>query len=73
MIAGLFPASQGLPDGALTSIQSLASSVLVFNEIIALDVLWTCIKLIIYFDVLLLGINLVRYGLRLTPFVGNKA
>lgn len=67
-----FPESTGLSTTATNSIQSLANYLYIFNNILAIDTLFSCLLIYLSFELILLGIQLIRWFIRFIPFFGSK-
>jgi hypothetical protein len=72
MVASFFPESDGVSLEALEAIESLAASIYVFNDIIAVDVLWDMVVLIFQIEIVIVTLHILRWMVRQTPMVGDK-
>ena len=71
-IVALFPDAGTVSSEAQAAISNLANYTHLFNQIIAIDSLWDCLVIMVLFEISLLVITLIRYGLRLIPFFGHN-
>jgi hypothetical protein len=71
-ILAFFPASDGVSETVTNGISTIANYMYVFNGIFAMDVLFSCLLIYLSFELVLLGIQMVRWFLRFIPFFGNK-
>jgi len=72
VVLSFFPTSTGYSTTVSSGIQSLAGYLYIFNNLIAIDVLFSCLVIYLTFEIILIGIQLIRWFIRFIPFFGNR-
>jgi hypothetical protein len=71
-VLSIFPTSTGVSSTVTTGMQTVSQYLYIFNNLIAIDTLFSAIIIYITFEIVLLGIQMIRWFIRFIPFFGNR-